>query len=192
MCPKPCRRPPFRTHHDRTPYVRALAEDERLLAGGQLYLGGADLPQGQSSTGISSDDRPHQTPTAWPLGNDTGAEFSLCSPQQIDRRARSEHDLCYRSRTCGPGLLANTYLEGSYTERYPAIERDRNGPRRLFRQCSWPSGAPSHVSPETPGAIQEGGGAAFRRRILAHAFAKGRTDRRAHTWALCSGASNAR
>ena len=44
-----------------------------------------------------------------------------------------------------------TYLEGSYTERYPAIERDRNGLHRLFRQFSWPYGIPSHVSPETPG-----------------------------------------
>ena len=45
----------------------------------------------------------------------------------------------------------NTYLEGSYTERYPAIERSRNGLQRLFRQFSWPYGIPSHVSPETPG-----------------------------------------
>ena len=67
----------------------------------------------------------------------------------------------------GPGLLANTYLEGSYTERYPAIERDRNGLRRLFRQFSWPSGAPSHVSPETPGAIQEGGELGY---SLVHAY----------------------
>ena len=51
----------------------------------------------------------------------------------------------------GPGLVAHTYLEGSYTERYPAIERSRNGLHRLFRQFSWPYGVPSHVSPETPG-----------------------------------------
>ena len=52
----------------------------------------------------------------------------------------------------GPGLVAQTYLEGSYTERYPAIERSRNGLHRLFRQFSWPYGIPSHVSPETPGS----------------------------------------
>jgi xylulose-5-phosphate/fructose-6-phosphate phosphoketolase len=57
----------------------------------------------------------------------------------------------------GPGIVAMTYLEGSYTERYPAIERDRNGLQRLFRQFSWPYGVPSHVSPETPGSIHEGG-----------------------------------
>src|SRR5487761_948200 len=57
----------------------------------------------------------------------------------------------------GPGLVAHTYLEGSYTERYPAIERSRNGLHRLFRQFSWPYGVPSHVAPETPGSIHEGG-----------------------------------
>ncbi len=57
----------------------------------------------------------------------------------------------------GPGIVAHTYLEGSYTECYPAIERNRDGIRRLFRQFSWPYGIPSHVSPEVPGSINEGG-----------------------------------
>jgi xylulose-5-phosphate/fructose-6-phosphate phosphoketolase len=57
----------------------------------------------------------------------------------------------------GPGLVAHTYLEGSYTEIYPNIERSRDGLRRLFRQFSWPYGIPSHVAPETPGSIHEGG-----------------------------------
>src|SRR5580698_5959628 len=67
----------------------------------------------------------------------------------------------------GPGLVAHSYLEGSYTERYPAIERDRNGLRRLFRQFSWPYGVPSHVSPETPGSIHEGGELGY---SLVHAY----------------------
>jgi len=67
----------------------------------------------------------------------------------------------------GPGLVAHTYLEGSYTERFPAIERDRNGLLRLFRQFSWPYGVPSHVSPETPGAIHEGGELGY---SLLHAY----------------------
>ncbi|MEI9964837.1 MAG: phosphoketolase family protein [Caulobacteraceae bacterium] len=67
----------------------------------------------------------------------------------------------------GPGLVANTYLEGSYTERYPAVERNRSGLRRLFRQFSWPYGVPSHVSPETPGSIHEGGELGY---SLAHAY----------------------
>jgi len=67
----------------------------------------------------------------------------------------------------GPGLVAQTYLEGSYTERYPAIERNRSGLRRLFRQFSWPHGIPSHVSPEVPGSIHEGGELGY---SLAHAY----------------------
>ena len=67
----------------------------------------------------------------------------------------------------GPGIVANTYLEGSYTEHYPAIERDRSGMRRLFRQFSWPGGIPSHVAPETPGSIHEGGELGY---SLSHAY----------------------
>ena len=67
----------------------------------------------------------------------------------------------------GPGIVANTYLEGSYTEHYPSIEQNRNGMERLFRQFSWPNGIPSHVSPETPGSIHEGGELGY---SLAHAF----------------------
>ena len=67
----------------------------------------------------------------------------------------------------GPGIVANSYLEGSYTERYPAIERSRGGMDRLFRQFSWPGGIPSHVAPETPGSIHEGGELGY---SLAHAY----------------------
>jgi len=57
----------------------------------------------------------------------------------------------------GPGLVAHTYLEGSYTEIYPAVEQNRYGLHRLFQQFSWPYGIPSHVAPEVPGSIHEGG-----------------------------------
>jgi xylulose-5-phosphate/fructose-6-phosphate phosphoketolase len=67
----------------------------------------------------------------------------------------------------GPGIVAHSYLEGTYTEHYPAIERNRDGLRRLFRQFSWPHGIPSHVSPETPGSIHEGGELGY---SLAHAY----------------------
>jgi len=67
----------------------------------------------------------------------------------------------------GPGIVAQSYLEGSYTEHYPAIERSRSGLQRLFRQFSWPYGIPSHVSPDTPGSIHEGGELGY---SLAHAF----------------------
>ncbi len=57
----------------------------------------------------------------------------------------------------GPGMVANVYLEGTYSEVYPHIGQDEEGLRRLFRQFSFPGGIPSHVSPETPGSIHEGG-----------------------------------
>jgi len=67
----------------------------------------------------------------------------------------------------GPGILAHTYLEGSYSEIYPAIEQNRDGMKRLFRQFSWPYGVPSHVAPETPGSIHEGGELGY---SLLHAY----------------------
>jgi xylulose-5-phosphate/fructose-6-phosphate phosphoketolase len=57
----------------------------------------------------------------------------------------------------GPGVVANTYLEGSYSELYSDISQDEEGMRRLFRQFSFPGGIPSHAAPETPGSIHEGG-----------------------------------
>jgi xylulose-5-phosphate/fructose-6-phosphate phosphoketolase len=67
----------------------------------------------------------------------------------------------------GPGLVANTYLEGSYTEIYPHVEQNEDGIKRLFRQFSWPYGIPSHVAPETPGSIHEGGELGY---SLVHAY----------------------
>ena len=57
----------------------------------------------------------------------------------------------------GPGLVANTYLEGTYSEVYPDVSEDVEGMRKLFKQFSFPGGIPSHVAPETPGSIHEGG-----------------------------------
>src|SRR5437667_388636 len=67
----------------------------------------------------------------------------------------------------GPGLVANAYLEGTYSEVYPNIAQDANGMRRLFKQFSFPGGIPSHVAPETPGSIHEGGELGY---SLSHAF----------------------
>src|SRR5258708_38222132 len=57
----------------------------------------------------------------------------------------------------GPGMVANTYLEGSYTEFYPNITQTEEGMRRLFKQFSFPGGIPSHAAPQTPGSIHESG-----------------------------------
>lgn len=67
----------------------------------------------------------------------------------------------------GPALIANTYLEGSYSEVYPAMSQDEEGMKRLFTQFSFPGGVPSHVSPECPGSIHEGGELGY---SLSHAF----------------------
>ncbi len=67
----------------------------------------------------------------------------------------------------GPGLVANAYLEGTYSEVYPHISQDEQGMQRLFKQFSFPGGIPSHVAPETPGSIHEGGELGY---ALAHAF----------------------
>jgi xylulose-5-phosphate/fructose-6-phosphate phosphoketolase len=67
----------------------------------------------------------------------------------------------------GPAVIANTYLEGTYTTFYPDITQDEAGLRKLFRQFSFPGGIPSHAAPETPGSIHEGGELGY---SLAHAF----------------------
>ncbi|MGZ2408020.1 phosphoketolase family protein [Rhizobium ruizarguesonis] len=67
----------------------------------------------------------------------------------------------------GPGMVANTYLEGIYSEIYPDISEDAEGLRKLFRQFSFPGGIPSHAAPETPGSIHEGGELGY---ALVHAY----------------------
>jgi xylulose-5-phosphate/fructose-6-phosphate phosphoketolase len=67
----------------------------------------------------------------------------------------------------GPAAVAHSWLEGSYSERYPDVSQDEPGMRRLFRQFSFPGGIPSHVAPETPGSIHEGGELGY---ALAHAY----------------------
>src|SRR3954471_21617766 len=67
----------------------------------------------------------------------------------------------------GPAVVANTYLEGTYSEIYPSVTRDEAGLKTLFRQFSFPGGIPSHAAPETPGSIHEGGELGY---SLSHAF----------------------
>jgi xylulose-5-phosphate/fructose-6-phosphate phosphoketolase len=67
----------------------------------------------------------------------------------------------------GPGMVASTYLEGTYSELYPNISQDEEGMRQLFKQFSFPGGIPSHAAPETPGSINEGGELGY---SLAHAY----------------------
>ena len=67
----------------------------------------------------------------------------------------------------GPGMVANTWLEGTYSELYPSVSQNTEGMRRLFRQFSFPDGIPSHAAPETPGSINEGGELGY---SLSHAY----------------------
>ena len=101
-------------------------------------------------------------------GTTPGLNFLYVHLNRLIKENDLEHDLRHRSgpwRTRASWRM--TYLEGSYTERYPAIERNRNGLHRLFRQFSWPYGIPSHVAPETPGSIHEGGELGY---SLVHAY----------------------
>ncbi|MFF5486477.1 phosphoketolase [Streptomyces virginiae] len=83
-------------------------------------------------------------------------------------RERGQEALCvWGPGHGGPAVLANSWLEGTYTETYPDIGRDGEGMRKLFRQFSFPGGVPSHVAPETPGSIHEGGELGY---SLAHAY----------------------
>src|SRR2546423_6371140 len=86
-------------------------------------------------------------------------------------RAINEYDLNVMYITGpghgGPGLVANAYLEGTYSEVYPNISQDEEGLKRLFTQFSFPGGITSHVAPETPGSIHEGGELGY---ALSHAY----------------------
>jgi xylulose-5-phosphate/fructose-6-phosphate phosphoketolase len=100
-------------------------------------------------------------------GTTPGLNFIYVHLNRIIR----EHDLDMLFDTGpghgGPGIVANTYLEGTYSELYPAISRDEAGLARLFRQFSFPGGIPSHTAAETPGSINEGGELGY---SLAHAY----------------------
>ncbi|MDZ5451239.1 phosphoketolase family protein [Labrys sp. ZIDIC5] len=100
-------------------------------------------------------------------GTTPGLNFLYAHLNRIIRR--DDLDIVF---ICGPGhggpaMVANTYLEGSYSEIYPEIAEDEDGLRRLFRQFSFPGGIPSHASPDTPGSIHEGGELGY---ALVHAY----------------------
>ncbi len=112
--------------------------------------------------------RPHVKPRLlghW--GTTPGLNFIYLHLNRIIR----QHDLDVLYVTGpghgGPGLVANTWLEGTYSELYPDVSQDEAGMKRLFTQFSFPGGIPSHVAPETPGSIHEGGELGY---SLSHAF----------------------
>ena len=100
-------------------------------------------------------------------GTTPGLNFIYAHLNRVIRER--DIDMLY---VCGPGhggpaMVANTWLEGTYSEIYPEVAQDEEGMRRLFRRFSFPGGVPSHASPETPGSIHEGGELGY---ALAHAY----------------------
>ena len=150
-----------------------LAADElrahrRLLARGELPLGRADLPARQPAAARAAAPRARQAAAARPLGHHAGAELRLRAPQPRHPRSATST----RSTSPGPGT-AGPASSPTPTSRAPTprstrtSRRDEEGMRRLFRQFSFPGGIPSHVAPETPGSIHEGGELGY---ALVHAY----------------------
>ncbi|HXB94990.1 MAG TPA: phosphoketolase family protein, partial [Puia sp.] len=131
------------------------------LSVGQIYLCGNPLLRQP----LAPEHIKHMLLGHW--GTTPGQNFIYVHLNRLIR----EHDLnmIYISGPGhgGPALVGNTYLEGSYTEFYPNITKDEAGLQRLFKQFSFPGGIPSHVSPECPGSIHEGGELGY---SLSHAF----------------------
>ena len=142
--------------------------DRRVLAGGKLSVGRPDLSAGQpavagtaadpstSSRGCSVTGAPHP-----------GLNLLYAHMNRVIKQRDLNALYVTGPGHGGPGLVANAYLEGTYSEVYPSISTDEDGMRGLFRQFSFPGGIPSHVAPETPGSIHEGGELGY---ALVHAY----------------------
>ncbi|MGI8772375.1 MAG: phosphoketolase family protein [Acidobacteriaceae bacterium] len=101
------------------------------------------------------------------FGTTPGLNFIYLHLNRIIRNHHAEMMLVVGPGHGAPGIIANTFLEGTYTEVYPDIERDHDGIKRLFRQFSWPYGIPSHDAANVPGSINEGGELGY---SLLHAY----------------------
>src|SRR3989454_3797554 len=131
------------------------------LSVGQIYL--YDNPLLKRPLALA--DVKHRLLGHW--GTTPGQNFIYAHLNRIIRKY--DLDMIY---VCGPGhggpaVVANTYLEGTYSEIYPDISQDEGGLRKLFAQFSFPGGIPSHASPECPGSIHEGGELGY---SLSHSF----------------------
>jgi len=100
-------------------------------------------------------------------GTTPGLNFIYAHLNRVIRAEKLEMIFICGPGHGGPAVVANTYLEGTYSEIYPDVSQDAEGLRRLFRQFSFPGGIPSHAAPETPGSIHEGGELGY---SLSHAF----------------------
>ena len=131
------------------------------LSIGQIYL--LDNPLLQEKLTLDA----HQAAAARPLGHDARPELPLRASEPGHQGA--DLDMIYVAGPGhgGPGMVANTWLEGTYSEVYPHVPQNERGMQRLFKQFTFPGGIPSHVAPETPGSIHEGGELGY---ALSHAY----------------------
>ena len=148
-------------------HTRSAPKNGRILARGELSVRRPDLSLRQSAAEGTAE-RGHIKPRLlghW--GTSPGLNLDLRPSESRHQGARSECYFIAGPGHGGPGLVANVYLEGTYSELYPNISQDEAGMKRLFTQFSFPGGIPSHVAPETPGSIHEGGELGY---SLSHAF----------------------
>jgi len=131
------------------------------LSVGQIYL----LDNPLLKRPLAPTDVKHMLLGHW--GTTPGQNFIYAHLNRVIKKY--DLDMIYMSGPGhgGPALVANTYLEGTYSEVYPDISQDEAGLQKLFKQFSFPGGIPSHVSPECPGSIHEGGELGY---SLSHAF----------------------
>ncbi|MPV37846.1 phosphoketolase family protein [Georgenia subflava] len=142
-------------------HVDAWWRAANYLSVGQIYL----LDNPLLRTPLSRDDVKPRLLGHW--GTTPGLNFLYAHMNRVITEREISAMYITGPGHGGPGLVANTYLEGTYTETYPDITQDEEGLRRLFKQFSFPGGIPSHVAPETPGSIHEGGELGY---ALSHAY----------------------
>ena len=131
------------------------------LSVGQIYL----LNNPLLRTPLSRDDVKPRLLGHW--GTTPGLNFLYAHLNRVIKEREQSTMYITGPGHGGPGLVANAYLDGTYSEVYSDITQDTEGMRRLFRQFSFPGGIPSHVAPETPGSIHEGGELGY---ALSHAY----------------------
>ncbi|HEX6626791.1 MAG TPA: phosphoketolase family protein [Gemmatimonadaceae bacterium] len=141
--------------------INAFWRAANYLSVGQIYL----LDNPLLTRPLVVDDVKPRLLGHW--GTTPGLNFIYAHMNRVIKRDNLDAIFITGPGHGGPGLVANTYLEGTYTEVYPHITRDADGLKKLFKQFSFPGGIPSHVSPETPGSINEGGELGY---ALLHAY----------------------
>ena len=134
------------------------------LSIGRVYLLDQPTPAPTASAATA-----HQTAPARPLGNSAGPQFPFTRSSEPHHPGTGRRNVLFIAGPGhgAPGLIANVWLEGTYSEIYPDVSEDEAGMCRLFRQFSFPGGIPSHASPQTPGSIHEGGELGY---SLSHAY----------------------